>query len=103
MTTTIIILLLVLIVEAARLALQWWSYKKYGEQRDKWYCTSYEVENIIYPVARDINKLGDVLEWHSERGYEFVGAIEGGISSALGGTFYYLFFTKKKIKNFKED
>lgn len=97
MTTTIIILLLVLIVEAARLALQWWSYKKYGEEREKTYCTTYKVKSVLRVVRRDPHAIRQCLNLMSADGWELVAAHYTKNFSIN------LYFTKKKIKNFKED
>ncbi len=99
MTTTIILLLV--LIESARLALQWWSYKKYGSERDKTYCAPYEVENFYIKVKEE--EMKDLLVKYGKMGYELVCAEYCGFYKASGCRLYTLFFTKKKIKNFKED
>lgn len=99
MTTTIILLLV--LIEAARLALQWWSYKKYGEEREKTYCTTYKVYNVKLKVPEE--EVNDYLDDFGKQGYEIAAAIYNGFNKTDGKHYYTLLLTKKEIKNFKED
>lgn len=100
MTTTIILLLLVLI-ELARLALQYRRGKTLVEQQQKTYCTSFEVENRKMKVWEE--DMNEVLLDFGKRGYEIAAVTYSGFNKPEGKHYYTLFFTKKKIKNFKDD
>lgn len=96
---TIALLILLVLIELARLALQYWSAKKYAERDRNTYCTTKDVENIAVLTRKD--GMDIVLSNWGNLGYEIASVVDGGQKD--GNHYYWLFFTKKKIKSFTED
>ena len=94
MTDTLLIIIAVLL--AVRIVLQVRQGKRAFE---KMYCAPSEVENVLR-VAVDGSVISDInyhLQWASTNGYELVSV------QRVDGDTWYLFFTRKKIKNFLEE
>ena len=92
MTNTLLIIIALLL--AVRIVLQLRQGKRAFE---KMYCAPSEVENCVKEVRYDMRfQLEDKLESMSAEGWELV-AVD------RYANFMYLFFTRKKIKNFLEE
>ena len=94
MTDTLLIIIAVLL--AVRIVLQ----LRHGKRAfEKMYQATSEVDNVVR-VAEDSDSKCNInyhLEWASVHGYELVSAERGVYNT------WYLFFTRKKIKNFLEE
>lgn len=86
--TIILLLLLVWII------LLYWKINSYITWQKEKHYISYKVENICVPTRNDFVK--QELANYAFDGYELVQVIR------IDSTISLLFFTKKKIKNFKE-
>ena len=94
--TTDTLLIIIAVLLAVRIVLQLRQGKRAFE---KMYFAPSEVENVVR-IANDSPTKCDInyhLEWASINGYELV-CVERGECYDL-----YLFFTRKKIKNFLEE
>ncbi len=90
-----ILLIIIAVLLGVRIFLQVRQGKRAFESH---YCAPSEVENIVR-VAKDSDTENDInyhLWWASNNGYELV-------STERASDACYLFFTRKKIKNFYEE
>ena len=90
---TDILLIIIAVLLAVRIVMQVRQGKRAFE---KMYQATSEVENCMERCEDDIEKNKTILKEKGDCGYEFVQAI------ASGG-YAFLFFTRKKIKNFLEE
>ena len=93
---TNLLLIIIAVLLAVRIVLQLRQGKRAFE---KMYCAPSEVENILR-IAVNNSVMSDInyhLKWASTNGYELA-----SVQRVDGGT-WYLFFTRKKIKNFLEE
>ena len=98
---TTVLLIIIVLIELARLALQYMSGKTYAEGKEKTYCKAYEVENRKMKVWEE--ELRETLHDFGKRGYEIAAVTYEGFCKLDNKSYYTLFFTKKKIKNFTEE
>lgn len=96
------LLILLVLIELARLVLQYRSGKTYAERQEKTYCTTTEVKNYTSTAINEQDLRIELDNW-GRRGYELVSAVISGHNDMDDCNIYTLFFTKKKIKNFKEE
>lgn len=94
-----VVLIILALIELARLILQYRYGKRYDEMQRKTYCKAVEVENT--QVFVDRSRLYEELREMGRNRWELVTALPDGVTN--GNQYYILFFTRKKIKNFKED
>ena len=90
--TTNILLTLIVVLLLVRIALQVWQGK---ETLKRAYATVSEVENVC-DVCFGGAEVERILKSRGKDGYEFTGAMSRGVG-------VYLFFTRKKIKNYMEE
>lgn len=90
MTNTLLTLIAVLLL--ARIVLLVWQGK---ETLKRVYATASEVENVCDVCLGRVQTVEHILESRGKMGYEFTGAMSHGAD-------VYLFFTRKKIKNYME-